>query len=203
MTRGLALALLCAVAWSAGAPPAAALESAAGLKQALRRAGRGEATLRYELPGVGGAPRAVHATLALELPDRARIDVASTGEHIVVRADGGEWLQPATRQLVRFPARQAALALMWWRVLLGSEPSARERRLGAGHYEVSLPTSGGQPADSAEVVLDGRGLPARLTLGGGESAVVYRLGAWHFGRARGAQGFRLSAPAGYESVDLP
>jgi hypothetical protein len=198
---GCVLALLLA----AGAHGSPALKSSAALAKALGPAGRAEATLRYGLPAAGGVSRVVHATLTLEPPARARIDVPATGEKIVARADGGEWLQPSTRQLVRFRAQQAAPALRWWRVLLAADPSARERPLGDNRYVVSLPEGpGGVPADSAEVWLDARGLPARLIVPAGDpDGAVYRLGGWRFMRARGEAAFRLIAPKGYEAVDLP
>ncbi len=192
-----ALAVWTNVGWSAA-------KSSAALVRALGPGGRAEATLRYGLPTATGATRVVHATLALEPPAFARLDVPSTGEKIVARADGGEWLQPSTRQLVRFPAKQAAPALRWWRVLLAAERSTRERAVGEGRYVVTLLSERGAEEDSAEVWLDGRGLPSRLVVPAGDpDAAVYRLTNWRFLRARGAGGFRLAAPAGYESIELP
>ncbi|HEV2106400.1 MAG TPA: hypothetical protein VGU27_11805, partial [Candidatus Eisenbacteria bacterium] len=169
----------------------------------LARGGRAEATLRYELPGPPGAPpRPIRATLALERPTLARLDVRTTGESVTLRADGGEWLQPAARQLVRLQPAQAIAALRWWRVLLAG--GAEEQRLGPAEYRLLVPGTPEAPADSADVRLDARGLPERLALAdglGGEQ--VYRLSGWRFGRARGEAAFRLAAPAGWDVVDLP
>lgn len=188
--------------WSGAA--LAAPRSSAALTRLLGPGGRAEATLRYAVPSATGAPRVVHATLALEPPAFARLDVPSTGEKLVARADGGEWLQPSLRQLVRFPARQAAPALRWWRVLLASDRSVRERAVGDARYVVTLLSEHGAPEDSAEVWLDTKGLPTRLVVPAGDpDAAVYRLHNWRFLRARGAAGFRLTAPAGFESVELP
>lgn len=205
MNRTILAALLAAaVLFALPARSAPALKSSAALNRALGPAGRAEATLRYALPSPGGTARVVHATLTLEPPARARIDVSATGEKLVARADGGEWLQPATRQLVRFGARHAAPALRWWRVLLAGDPAARERALGGNRYVVTLPAAAGEAAATAEVWLDARGLPARLIVPAGDpEGAVYRLGGWRFMRARGEAAFHLLTPPGYEAVDLP
>lgn len=197
----LPLALLWVVMLAA---PALALESSGALERELRAAGRAEATVSYLVATPTGAVRTVHGRLALELPGQVRLDVTSTGEKIVARADGGEWLQPSLHQLVRFKAQQSAAALRWWRVLLGEDRTVRERRIGPGRYVVTMFNASGAPIDSAEVVLGTRGLPVRLVTPPGEAdAQVYRLEAWHFSRPRGAANFRLSAPTGFESVTLP
>ena len=141
-------------------------------------------------------------TLALEAPDRVRLDMSGTGERLVARGDGGEWLQPATKQLLRFGAGQASPALRWWRVLLGEAAGVRERRIAPRRYVLVQGAAAGF-ADSATVWLDARGLPARLDLPGGDGVMTYRLSGWRFARARGPAGFRLTAPAGFETVDLP
>ncbi len=205
MRCGIGAPIAIAAALSlAAAAPSPALQCSAALVRSLGANGRAEATLRYGVPASGGGTRSVRATLALEPPSRARIDVPATGETIVARADGGEWLQPALRQLLRFEARQAAPALRWWRVLLAADRSARERSLGGGRYVLVLLSERGAPEDSAEVWLDPRGLPARLIVPAGDpEGAVYRLGGWRFTRARGEAAFRLRAPAGYESIDMP
>lgn len=203
MSAVRAFALYVALALGAASARAESPASGAALVRSLRGAGRAEATLRFVTPSLPGRPvRTVHAILALEWPDRARMDVGATGERIVLRADGGEWLQPATRQLLVFKPGQAAAALGWWSVLLGRDPLARERRVGGGRWRLER-GSPGTPDTVAEVTLDARGLPARLVLGEGEEAVTYRLSGWHFGSARGGAGFHLTAPAGWEVVELP
>ncbi|MFN8587986.1 MAG: hypothetical protein U0704_09310 [Candidatus Eisenbacteria bacterium] len=185
------------------AAPVRALESAAALVREMA-AGRAEAHLRYSMPSAAGAPRTVHALLALELPERARMDVTSTGEKLVARPDGGEWLQPELHQMLRFKPHQAAAALRWWKVLMGDDSAARERRTGPNTYVVTLLGAGGAPADSAEVTLGSRGLPLRLaTPAGSRDAQVYRLEGWRFMRARGPAAFQLKAPPGVEVVTLP
>lgn len=184
---------------------AAPLHASAALAEGIARAGRAEATLRYGAAAPGGGTRVVHALLALEPPACARIDVPGTGEKIAARADGGEWLQPATRQMLRFKARDAAPALRWWRVLLAtSAAGVREREAAPGRFIVTLLGERGAPEDSAEVMLDPHGLPSRLTVPAGDpDGAVYRLAGWRFGRARGEASFRLAAPKGFETVEMP
>ncbi|MBI5169507.1 MAG: hypothetical protein HZA61_08470 [Candidatus Eisenbacteria bacterium] len=203
--RSFVLVLVLAlVAAAATAVPARALESSRVLERELGSSGRAEAHLRYATAGMGGGARTVNALLALELPERARLDVTSTGEKIVTRPDGGEWLQPSLRQMLKFRPQQAAAALRWWKVLLGDDSRARERRTGEHTYVVTLLGPGGAPEDSAEVTLNSRGLPLRLAApAGSPDAQVYRLEGWRFMRPRGPAGFKLAAPAGYEVVSLP
>lgn len=197
----LGLALACAGAGPALAT-AAGLQASAALARELGAGRRAEATLRWDMPGAPGArPRTVSGTLALEAPDRVRLDLAGTGERLAARADGGEWLQPATKQLLRFGARHASPAIRWWRVLLGDARGVRERRVSAQRYVLVQSDEAGL-ADSATVTLDARGLPVRLELPGAGTP-AYRLSSWRFTRARGPSGFRLAAPAGYEQIDLP
>ena len=184
--------------------PAASPHASAALVRRVGSRGRAEVSVRYVVHGASGGARAVHGTLALEPPALARIDIPASGEKLVARSDGGEWLQPATKQMIMFRAQQAAPALRWWRVLLDSDRNARERTSGTGHYVLTLLTERGVPEDSAEVWLDARGLPVRLSVPAGDpGAAEYRLGGWRFLRARGAKAFRLALPAGYESVEWP
>jgi hypothetical protein len=199
----LALGLALALALPAGAA-AAPLQAATALARSVRSTGRAEVTLRYLMPVFTGGERAVSAVLALEPPDRARIDVPATGEKIVARADGGEWLQPSARQLLRFKPSQGAAALRWWRALLDPGRGASERRAPDGHWVLTLRDEQGAAIDSADVWLDARGYPARLrSPAGTDDASTYRLSGWRFTRARGEAAFHLSAPPGVESVEMP
>ena len=193
-------------ALAVGSPDAASpagLQSSAMLSRQLGAAGRAEVTLRYALPAVPGEkPRDVSGKLALEPPDRVRLDVSGTGERLVARGDGGEWLQPSTKQLLRFGADQVSPAFRWWRALLGDAALVRERKSGNARYVLVMKDEAGT-ADSATVWLDSKGLPSRLDVGAGDGGMTYRLSGWRFVPARGASAFRLTAPAGYETVDLP
>lgn len=199
MRKWVAAGFLLALALPAHAAP---LESSRALVRALARHGHAEALLRYVLPPTpGAAPRSVKASLMLEPPDRARLDVPATGERITLRRDGGEWLQPSMKQLVKLRPQHAVAALHWWRVLLGDGAGVRERRLPRGGYR--LVTTVGH-ADSAVVWLDQKGLPVRLELPDGSGGhAVYRLASWRFSRARGEAAFRLATPAHYVMVELP
>jgi hypothetical protein len=207
-----ALALIAAlvpveVAAGPAAPRAAPLESARVLFARLAAAGRAEAQLRWSVTGPDGAPVPQGGSLALEPPSLARLAVPATGERVTLRADGGEWLQPSLRQLVRLTPRHTGAAMRWWRLLAGGGSgagvTARERKLAPGRYRLVLAADGAPEADSAEVWLDARGLPSRLVLGAPGDDQEYRLSGWRFVRARGAGDFRLSAPPGFEDVTLP
>ncbi len=202
---------------------AAAAASTAGgaratLQKRLGESGRAEVTLRItQSDPLAGGLRTVHATLALEAPDRARLEVPATGEKVTLRSDGGEWLQPRGRQLLRLRAEHGALAMRWWRALLDPHASWRERALADGRVRVTLAAEAGAAADSVRVTLaaeagaaadsadlwlDARGLPTRLELASGPGG-SYRLNGWRFLRARGPAAFKLAPPAGYEVVELP
>ena len=202
----LALPLLAPAApeCAASSPvPAAPLECTRRLATELKRTGRAEATLVWNVdgpPGVAAGRRS--GTLALEPPSLARLDVAATGDRVTLRADGGEWLQPGLRQLIKLSPRHAGAAMRWWRLLASGE-GAREKRLGRQGYRLIVSERGAE-ADSAEVWLDARGLPARLVLDDGAGGrQEYTLRGWRFTRARGAAAFRLAAPPGIEVVELP
>lgn len=217
-----AVLLLLAVA---GAMPAHALESTRALAAGLARTGRAEATLSWSVVGPpGSSAGAMRGVLAVEPPALARLDIAATGERITLREDGGEWLQPRLQQFVKLDARHSVAAMRWWRLFAGSAPArgaagtppkgaadgaARavafaETKLGPAHYRLVIPATPWAGADSADVWLDARGLPGRLELADGMGGhTTYRLSAWRFVRARGMAAFRLTAPPGVETVELP
>lgn len=201
LKSAIALCLLaCASAPMAFAAPAlragTPLESTRRLAAELKRAGRAEVTLSWS---VGDGRNS--GTLALEPPSLARLDVGTTGEQVTLRADGGEWLQPELKQMVKLTPEHAGVAMRWWRLLAGGEV-AREQKLGRGGYRLTV--GQGDDTDSAEVWLDARGFPARLVLGdaiGGRQD--YTLRNWKFSRARGHTAFRIAVPPGVEVVELP
>jgi hypothetical protein len=198
------------------ARPAPALESTRALAEGLQRTGRAEVTLAWDVADMaGGPPQRMKGALAVEPPDRARLDVAKTGERITLRADGGEWLQPAVHQLLILKPRHSVGAMRWWRLLAGGGPGAAgtpsegaamasERKLANGHYRLLVPATPTSDADSAEVSLGAGGLPERLELDDGAGGrLVYRMSGWRFTPARGAAAFRISAPPGTDTVELP
>jgi outer membrane lipoprotein-sorting protein len=202
----LAGAVLVALAASATAFAAPApLATARALSAAMAGGRSGEAQVMYTLADpLGGPARTVRGRVRVEAPDRVRLDFPAGGERIAIRSDGGEWLQPASRQLLRIPADRALSALQWWRVLLpGSRESFREDSLGGRRYSLAPLDADAGPVRIV-VRLDARGFPAELQVSGmTDETVTYRLSGWKFGPGRGAAAYRLSAPAGYETVDLP
>jgi hypothetical protein len=179
------------------------LVTARAMSRALAGGHAGEATVTYAVADMGGTPRTITGRLRVESPDRVRLDFTTTGEKITLRSDGGEWLQPATRQMIRIPAERASGALRWWRVLLpGSSASFHEDSVGDRRYRL---TSRDVPGGiTVTVRLDARGFPAELTVEGmQDEPVTYRLSGWRFGAGQGEASYHLTAPAGYETVDLP
>ena len=178
------------------------LVTARALSRALAGGRAGEATVSYAIPDLGGTPRTVNGRVRVEAPDRVRLDF-TTGEKITLRSDGGEWLQPATKQLLRIPADRASGALRWWRVLLpGSGATFQEEAVGDRRYRLtSRDVTGGVTVTAR---LDAQGYPAELRVEGmQDQPVTYKVSGWRFGAGRGAAGYHLTAPAGYETVDLP
>ena len=212
MSRTLhAVAALAFVAAVLGAGPPApepprspALESTRALAAGLKRTGRAEVTLAWDVAGMpGSSPQRMRGALAVEPPDRARLDVARTGERITLRADGGEWLQPAVHQLVILKPRHSVGAMRWWR-LLADGVGASERKLATGRYRLLVAATATSDADSADVSLGAGGLPERLELDDGAGGrLIYQLSGWKFTPARGAAAFRITAPPGTETVELP
>ena len=207
-------AVILLVVFSASLPPAAgAARSGAGAPlataRALARAMKGgrsaEAAVSYQLADpMGGPARAMRGRVKVESPDRVRLDFAAGGERIALRGDGGEWLQPAAKQLLRISSERAGSALLWWRVLLPeSGESFREDTLRAGVFRLAPRDSAASPV-RIKVRLDAAGLPVELAVDGmSDQPVVYRLSGWKFSPGRGAAAYRLSAPAGFTIVDLP
>lgn len=181
-------------------PPAAARE----FSRRLARAGRAEASLtrRFQDPLRGGQV-VMHGRLALEPPDRARIDFDETGERVTLRADGGEWLQPQLEQMLRFGQAGAMGALRWWTLFGGvTGAGVSERRIGPREWMITMPASG-VAGDSARVELDAVGLPHRIVIVEEAGAPVeYRLEGWRFTKPRGRPAFVIQAPPGYEVFDL-
>jgi len=88
--------------------------------------------------------------------------------------------------------------------LVAGGTGASERKLGAGRYRLVVASSPTADADSADVSLGSGGLPERLELDDGAGGhLVYRLSGWKFTPARGAAAFRIVAPPGTATVELP
>jgi hypothetical protein len=208
MRAGALLLVAVALAGAAGAERGAAAErpeaeAARVLLARLRASGRAEVDVRLtRRDPLGGRASTVRGRLVLELPRFAGLTLAG-GERLTLRADGGDWLQPAQRQLVRAGPRAAAGALVWWGLLLDPAGGGiRAERSGPRAYRL---VPAGTPDAPAQILeLGGDGLPRRfLLVSGPGEGIEYRLTGWRFTRARGRADFVLDAPAGYEVVDMP
>jgi outer membrane lipoprotein-sorting protein len=202
---GLALGLV--------APPAAtaARESSARqvmgeLLRRIRASGRAEAAFVRSVPDpLAGGRREARGRIAIEPPDRVEVSFPKSGERIVLRDDGGEWLQPQLRQLLRLGPERAAGARRWSRMLLveaGSDLVVR--RLTPGHFLVVARDARRAAPDSAWVGLAATGLPERLEiLEEADERTVYHFSGWRFTRPRGRAAFVIEPPPDHEVVRLP
>jgi outer membrane lipoprotein-sorting protein len=202
----MALLGLVPVAGAAVAPTGGGLKATRALVARLTTAGRGEAAVTLtRFDPMGGPEQVERGRLALEPPDRVRLDFTGSGERLAVRGDGGEWVQPATRQMLRLKREQTALAAGLWAMFLrGGNEHFVERAAGQRRFVlVARKPKDGLP-DRITVVVDARGLPVALGLvdATGDS-VRYAFRAWRFSRAAGARAFVLQTPPGYAVIDLP
>jgi hypothetical protein len=203
----LVLGLALAAAGRADVPPVhGGLAATRVLVARLAAAGRGEAavTLTRSDP-MGGPAQVERGRIALEPPDRVRLDFPGSGERIAVRGDGGEWVQPAPRQMVRLKRAQIAWVAGLWEVFLrGGNNRLAERAGGARRFVLEpLEPDEGLP-ERITLHLDTHGLPVALEMdeaaGGG---VRYTFKAWRFSRPAGERAFVLKPPPGFAVVDLP
>ena len=190
-------------AWAAAPVAASPL---ARLVRRLKSAGRAEVQVtRTSQDPVSGTSRLARGRMALEPPDRMSLTFGASGERIVLRGDGGEWLQPHLRQVLKLGPERAAAVSRWWRVLLGEdEGGVTLDRLAAGRYRVTVADAGAEAQASGVLELDGAGLPRKLEIDEGlEQPTVYRFAAWTFVPPRGASAFTIATPSGYEAVPMP
>jgi hypothetical protein len=204
---GLLLASLAAGVVVGMAPVREAPPRGAGVARVLmarlRATGRAEVSVRLaRRDPLSGRTRVARGRLALELPRLASLTLEN-GERLTLREDGGDWLQPSLRQLVRAGPRSAEGALVWWGALLDPAGSGvREERVGPREYRLVPTRADGAPAQVVELGPDGLPRRLRVEVSPGER-VEYRLSGWRFGRPRGQAAFRLEAPAGFDVVDMP
>lgn len=174
------------------------------LAQRLARTGRAEARVRTTVEDpLTGAPRTIRGTLSFERPQFARLDF-ETGERLALRADGGEWLQPETKQLLIAGPESTNELSQWWTVLLEERRARfRETKVGPREYRLIPVEAEAGSQDGQRITLGADGLPSRIVvISGGAEPRTYHLNGWRFLRPRGARAFTLQAPAGYESVRL-
>jgi hypothetical protein len=181
------------------------LQSTRVLVGRLAAAGRGECAITVTVADLmGGADRVDRGRLALEPPDRARLDFA-TGEKLAVRGDGGEWVQPLARQVIRMSREQVGLAAWLWETFMkGGQSDFTERALGGRRYELTPRAEAVGLPERVTVTVDARGLPAAIEFeeaGGGLTR--YRFAGWRFRAARGAAVFKLATPPGYAVIEMP
>jgi hypothetical protein len=200
---GWAMVVLALALWSglaAGNGPVATQRLAARLKSA----GRAEANLIQTVLAGGETLRSDRGRVALETPDRMRLDFTKSGEKLTVRGDGGEWLQPAARQLLVLRAEQALAAMGLGQVLLGGRDGAFvERALGGGRYRLVARSADPGMPDSILVRLGPDRLPRRIEAWIGDQRFVLALSGWTFSRPRGREAFTLRAPPGYAVLQAP
>ena len=185
-------------------PPAGAASprALAALGSKLTANGRAEVTVSQVVTTGGETVRRMRGQLALELPDCVRIDDRASGERLTARGDGGEWLQPASSQMLVLRADQAGQVSSVWRMLLNPSARIAERALGQRRY-VLRPLGADAPIDSVWVRLRADGLPAEVRATAGEEQWTLEFGTWKFRKARGASAFKLRAPAGYTVLEWP
>lgn len=203
----VALALVLAAGARGDTSPAGGqLAATRALVAKLSALGRGEASITVtQSDPMGGPDQVQTGRLALEPPDRVRLDFPATGERVALRGEAGEWIQPQADQMVRLGREQAEMAAWLWEVLMkGGTGGFRERPAGPRrHALVPRDPEAGLP-ESITVELDARGLPARIEFAELPGASTrYRFRDWRFMRPRGPAAFTLTAPRGYTVVEVP
>jgi hypothetical protein len=195
-----ALLVITALAAAKSAPSAArAPEVSRALAGKLQAGRRAEVAFKERLsdPMAGTLERG--GRLMIEAPALVRMEYAE-GDVLTLRPDGGEWLQPALGQMLRFGAAGQEVARVW-RMLLGTAGEGVSERRRSTRSWVLVPSSSGV-ADSAWVDLDAAGLPARLTVfTGDDSNVEYRFTGWRFVAPRGKAAFTVQAPKGIQVIE--
>jgi hypothetical protein len=170
----------------------------------MRGAGRAQVRIERRAFDAGSAEeRVVRGRVALEPPALARVDFDG-GESVTVREDGGEWLQPALKQLVRLGPARARSALGWCDLLLAPGAGViAARDLPDGRVLLLRPEAG-SVSDSAWATLDTSGQPTLLEVRENAGELVrVRLRHWTMGSARGRAAYVIAPPHGFEVVDLP
>ncbi|HVP13898.1 MAG TPA: hypothetical protein VMS88_00060 [Terriglobales bacterium] len=204
MTRAPAWILAVALAASpcARAAESRGLVSTRALVTRLESSGRAEAVVRLaRRDPLSGRTSTLSGRLALELPGCARLDL-SDGEAMTLRPDGGDWLQPATRQLIHGGVRAVAGLLTWWGALLDTSGAEfRETKVAGSGYRLKSRAFGEEL--SQRVDLGANGLPRRVVAAlSPEDSLEYRISSWRFTHPRGRDAFVLQAPRGYEVVHV-
>ncbi len=195
---------LLALGLATSADASGRLAAVGPLVERLRSSGHAEAAMSQTVLSEGETLRVDRGRLALEPPDRMRIDYRDSGERVTMRADGGEWIQPSLKQLLILRPEQAQAVVAAWRAFLdGGAGAYRERAQGAGRYRLTPLGASATGADSLDVELGRDRLPRRIDLWVGDQRWALALSRWTFGRPRGSSAFTLRAPAGYSVLQWP
>jgi len=170
----------------------------------LRARGRAECTFtRTAVDPWSSRTVTTRGRLALEPPDRARLDLPATGERITLRGDGGEWVQPRLQQVITFSPGQAAAARRWWQLLIDGAAPGITATPRSGRVVLLVSSANDAGPDSARLVLDAAGLPARLEVPDAGGRTEFRFSGWTFPAPRGAAAFQQATPPGYDRVEAP
>lgn len=198
--------LSCVAAWlvtsAALVHAAPAPTSIQPLVDRMTRAGHAEARVVVTIASAGDSATSRRGTLALEPPDRLRLDYGTGGERLTARGDGGEWMQPELKQMLTMSAAQAKQAAMMWDVMQSRSSSYAERRIGPRTWRLVTTDEGAGPGGIVLKVGADR-LPARIETQVGDLHWTIRFTSWRFSAAKGREAFVLRAPAGYEVMEMP
>lgn len=188
--------------WAALAHAATGPVSLQPLVARMTRAGHAEARVVVTVGMAGDSATSRRGTLALEPPNRMRLDYAVGGERLAARGDGGEWLQPDLKQMLTLTAAQAKQASAMWDVMQARSSSYAERRIGARTWRL-VTTESAAGEDSVLLTVGADRLPSKIEAHVGDLHWTIRLANWRFTPAKGREGFVLHAPPGYEVMAMP
>jgi outer membrane lipoprotein-sorting protein len=195
----LATALLACWAALAAADAPTAVQP---LMSRMSRAGRAEAHVTIRVATGDEAATSRRGTVALELPDRMRLQYTDSKEALTARGDGGEWLQPGLGQMLTMSAEQAQRAASLWQVMRSRSSSYVEKKLGPSSWRVTIQEEGAD-AESLTVTTGADRLPSKIETRVGDLHWTIQMSGWRFSKARGKEAFVLHAPAGYEVMPMP
>jgi len=172
------------------------------LMDRMSRAGRAEAHVVIRVATGNEAPTSRRGTVALEPPDRMRLQYTDSQEALTARGDGGEWLQPELTQMLTMSGEQARRAAALWQVMRSRSSNYAERKLGADTWRVTIQEEGAD-AESLNVTVGADHLPSKIETRVGDLHWTIQMSSWRFAKARGQDAFVLHAPAGYEVIPMP
>jgi len=200
--RRWSASLVCVLACWASLAAADAPTAVRPLMEKMSRAGRAEAHVVISVATGNEAPSGRRGTVALEPPDRMRLNYSDAKESLTARGDGGEWLQPELGQMLTMSGEQARQAASLWQVMRSRSSSYTERKLGSSSWRVMIQEPG-VDAESLTVTVGADRLPSKIETQVGDLHWTIQMSGWRFPKARGREAFVLHAPAGYEVIQMP